>query len=109
LIRSVLAVLAGIVTLTVVSFGIEALVGGDNKILMSAYSLASIAAGGYVTAWLAARSPVRHAVIMGAIQALMTFGVMFQMLDQMPLWGWLVGVALTIPAAWLGGVLRRQA
>ena len=107
MIRSVLAVIAGIVTLTALSFGIEAIVGADNKLLMSAYTLLSIVAGGYATAWIAAHSPVRHAVIMGAVQALMTFSVMFTMRDSMPLWGWAASIALTIPAAWCGAKLLR--
>ncbi len=102
MIRSTRAVLAGIVTLTALSFGIEAIIGADNKLLMSAYTLLSIVAGGLVTAWLAPRNPIRHAVIMGAIQAFMTFGVMFEMRDSMPLWGWGASIALTVPAAWCG-------
>jgi hypothetical protein len=102
MIRSILAVIAGIVTLTVLSFGIEAIVGGENKVVMSAYTLLSIAAGGFVTAWIAARSPMLHAIIMGAIQALMTFYVMFEMRDSLPAWGWALSIGLTIPAAWCG-------
>jgi hypothetical protein len=106
--RSILAVLAGIATLTVLSFGIEAVAGGENKLLMSVYTLAAIAAGGCVTALVAARSPTRHAVIMGSLQALMTFAVMFEMRDRLPLWGWAAGILLTVPAAWLGAKLAEH-
>ena len=105
MIRSSLAVIAGIVTLTVLSFGIEAIVGAENKLLMFAYSYFCVMAGGYVTAWLAPRNPIRHAVIMGAIQALLTFGVMFDMRDSLPWWGWAISIASTIPTTWLGAKL----
>ncbi len=86
--RSMLAVLAGIAVLTATSFAIEA---AADALLMSAspnafpnraalsrslpanlfmyvYTTLCVAAGGYVTAWIARRRPVMHAVVMGVVQ-----------------------------------------
>ncbi len=128
MIRSVLAVLAGIVVLTVTSFAIEAVANPwmmrmfpnalpneaamnhnvPAKLFMIAYTMLCIAAGGYVTAWLARRSPVRHAVIMGAIEAAMTIGMMIALPGQAPLWSWIAGIVLIVPAAWCGGIIHAK-
>jgi hypothetical protein len=118
MIRSALAVLAGILALTVSSFAIEAVVNPlmtqvmiqkvPARIFTLAYTLLCVAAGGYVTAWLAHRAEVRHAVIMGAIEAVFTVGAMLALPGHAPLWSWIAGIALIIPAAWLGGMLRAK-
>jgi hypothetical protein len=128
MIRSVLAVLAGIAVLTITSFAIEAVA---NPLLMRmfpnalpnqsainhnlpatlflfTYTALCVAAGGYVTAWLARRSERLHAVIMGGVEALLTVWAMLSIPDQAPLPTWITGIALTVPAAWLGGVLRTK-
>jgi hypothetical protein len=127
MIRSILAVLAGIAALTVTSFAIEAVVDPlllrtfphaiPNRAAINhnlpatmfqfAYTALCIAAGGYVTAWLARRSPVRHAVIMGAVEVALTVWAMLSIPDQAPLRNWIFGMAMTIPAAWFGGLARR--
>ena len=63
-------------------------------------------AAGYVTARLAASSHVVHATVMGAIQAIVTLSAMSSVRSEEPMWFWLTGIALMIPAAWLGGWLR---
>jgi hypothetical protein len=127
MIRSALAVLAGIVVLTVTSFAIEGLTdplmtrmfpdvasGGSAwtqnlpKLFMLLYSMVCVMAGGYVTAWLAPRSGVRHAAIMGAIQMALTLSAMVEFRDRAPLWWWLAGLVLTVPAAWSGGRIRAK-
>ena len=65
-------------------------------------------AAGYVTARLAASSHVVHATVMGAIQAVVTLWAMFSVQSEEPMWFWLTGIALMIPAAWLGGWLRQK-
>lgn len=126
MIRSVAAVLAGIVVLTIASFAIEAaadpvvlrvfpdalqvgaLLGHalPARLFMMAYTTLSVAAGGYVTAWIARSAKVWHAVIMGAIEVALTVYAMFKLPHQAPLWSWLMGMVLLVPAAWLGAVFR---
>ncbi|HXO43861.1 MAG TPA: hypothetical protein VN846_00200 [Candidatus Cybelea sp.] len=126
MIRSVAAVLAGIVVLTILSFAIEAAanplvlrafpdalgVGAPlrhalpARLFMMAYTMLSIAAGGYVTAWIARSAKVWHAVVMGAIELALTAYAMFELPHQAPLWSWLTGMVLLVPAAWLGAVFR---
>jgi hypothetical protein len=118
--RSILAVLAGIAVLTAASFAIEALADpvmislfGDKtrlapSIFMYFYTAVCIAAGGYVTAWVAGRSPEGHALAMGLLQEALNVWAMVALPHQAPLRNWIVGLVMTIPAAWLGGVLRAK-
>jgi len=128
MIRSVLAILAGIVTLTVASFAIEAVA---NPLMMRffpellpdqaainrntwaalfgyAYTSLCVAGGGYVTAWVARRSPVRHAVIMGIIEAALFIPAMLANPDLAPARNWIIGMLLVVPAAWLGGEICNR-
>jgi hypothetical protein len=123
-IRSVLAVLAGIVVLTALSFAIEAAVNpllmrmfslpneaalNQNvavKVVTFAYSALCVAAGGYVTAWIARRSPVQHGLVMGAVEVALAILAMMKFPDQAPRWAWLLGMLMTIPAAYCGALLR---
>jgi hypothetical protein len=126
-IRSVLAVIAGIAVLTVTSFAIEwmtdpVLAGvfpdaqsegstshnGARRLIMFIYTTLCVAFGGYVTAWLARGSEARHAVIMGAIQMALTAMAMIEFHDKAPLWFWIVGIVVTVPAAWCGGIIRAK-
>ena len=125
MIRSALAILAGIVVLTVTSFAIEwvtdpvlARVLPDaqssgatwhhdvRKLIMFLYTTLCVAFGGYVTAWLARGSEVRHAVVMGAIQMALTTLAMIEFRHKAPVWFWIAGIAVTVPAAWCGGIFR---
>jgi hypothetical protein len=130
--RSILAVLAGLVTLTIVSFAIEAAVNPvllhlfpsqfpdhdalarsiPARLIMTAYTLLAIAAGGYVTAWVASRAKLRDAVIMGAVEAALTLYVMIAMpfpeARQSPRWGFIVAIVLMIPAAALGALAQMR-
>jgi hypothetical protein len=128
MIRSILAVLAGIVVLTVLSFAIEAVADPlllklfpqalpdqtalsynlPVSLFTLAYTALSIAVGGYVTALLARRLPVRHAVIMGAIEVVFTAGAMLSFRDQAPLRNWILAMAIAVPAAWSGGRIRAR-
>lgn len=122
---------AGIVVLSITSFAIEAVTNPllmrmfpealpnesvmhhnvPVKLLMSAYSLLCIALGGYVTAWIAPRAKVWHAVIMGAIQVVLIVMAMSQYRDHAPMFFWILGMIFTVPAAWCGGIIfiRRAA
>jgi hypothetical protein len=128
MIRSILAVLAGIVVILVTSFGIEAAVNPllmrlfpealPNEAAMShnlpawlftfAYTFLCVVAGGYVTARLASRFPVRHAVALGLLQSALTIPAMMTFPDKAPLWGWILSMVIVIPAAWLGGLVSLK-
>jgi hypothetical protein len=126
--RSALAVLAGLAVITVASFSIEAAADPlmmrmfpdsfPNKTALShnttvwlftmAYTLVCVVAGGYVTARFARRSPVRHAVILGLLQAALMVPAMLSFPDPGPLWRWIVGMVLVILAAWCGGAIYAK-
>jgi hypothetical protein len=132
MIRSILAVVAGLVVLTIVSFAIEAaanpllmhlfpralpdaaaLQGNlPARLFMLVYTTFSIAAGGYATAWIARRSRLTHAAIMGVIEVAFTLYVMiaapFPEAHAAPRWFWITGVILIIPAACLGAVIQAK-
>jgi hypothetical protein len=127
--RSVVAVLAGFITLSVAlyamqSVGTAVLMRIDPDLPNTAsivdYSMAtrvfwliwetlSMGAAGYVTARLASGSHVVHATVMGAIQAIVTVWAMVSVRGDEPLWFWITGIAMMVPAAWLGGWLRTRA
>ncbi|MGH8216998.1 MAG: hypothetical protein ACREUT_00295 [Steroidobacteraceae bacterium] len=125
MLRSVLAILAGVATLTAISFGIEAIA---NPLLMRlfpaslptqfalshslpvklfgfAYGALSIAAGGYIAAWIGGRAPILHAAILGGVQSLLTVWAMIAMWNHAPAINWIVALAMTFPACLLGGWL----
>jgi len=130
MIRSILAVVAGLVVLTIVSFAIEAaadpllmrlfpgalpdaaaLAGNlPARLFMVAYTTFAIGVGGYVTAWIARGSRLTHAAIMGAIEVAFTLYVMvaapFHEAHAAPRWVWIAGVFLMIPAACLGAAIQ---
>ena len=128
MIRSILAVVAGLVVLTVISFAIEAAdpllmhlfpralpnaaalaASFPARLWMLAYTTFAIALGGYVTALIARRAQISHAAIMGAIEMALTLYVMiaapFPEVHQAPRWGWVAGIILMVPAACLGAAL----
>jgi putative membrane protein (TIGR04086 family) len=128
MIRSILSVVAGIAALTAAAFAIEAVAdpvlmrmfpqalpneaaitqNQFSSLFLYAYTALCIAFGGYVTARIARRSQVLHAVIMGAIQTGLTALAMISFRDKGPLQIWIVSMAMTIPAAWCGGILRAR-
>ncbi|HTW25387.1 MAG TPA: hypothetical protein VMD78_17420 [Candidatus Baltobacteraceae bacterium] len=128
IIRSILAVIAGIVVLTVTSFAIEAAVDPllmhafpqalpnraalsynlPASILLCVYTSMCIAAGGYVAAWIARRSPVWHSAAMGLTQEALTVWAMASLGDVAPRRNWILTLILTIPMAIGGGLLRAR-
>lgn len=112
MIRSVLAILAGVATLSAISFGIEAIANRAGlghslpaTLFGFAYGVLSIAAGGYVTAWIARRAPLLYAAILGGLQTLLTVGAMSAMWSHAPAINWIVTLVMTFPSALLGGWL----
>jgi len=132
MIRSILAILAGLVVLTIVSFAIEAAADpllmhlfpatlpdatalASNvpaRLFMLLYTIASIAVGGYVTALIARHSQLTHAAILGAIELAFTLYVMIATpipeAHAAPLWSWVAGMIFMIPAACLGAAIRSK-
>ncbi len=128
MVRSIFAVIAGMVTLTATSFLIEAAADpilmrlfphalpnraaiGQNlasAVFMLIYTSVCVAAGGYVTAWIVRRSPIWHAVAMGVVQEALTVWAMVSLPNEAPMRNWIVTLVLTIPLAWCGGLLRAK-
>jgi hypothetical protein len=129
MLRSVLAVLAGIAVLTVASFAIEAVVNpvllrtfpqalpgpealAENlwaRSLMFAYGFLCVAAGGYVAARIARRLPVKHAAAMGIVQAGLTMMAMLSPeAGHATRLQWIVIAILSMPAALAGGMLADR-
>jgi hypothetical protein len=126
ILRTVVAIIAGIVVLAALSFGIEAVADPlmmhlfpvtlpnaaalahsfPAHLVMFTYTFLSIVAGGYVAAWIAREHPVRDAVLMGVVEALFTAWIMTMSFHQAPMYSWIVGIVVCIPGAWLGGILR---
>jgi len=127
MLRSILGVLAGIVVLTVASFAIEAAADPilmhmfpnalpnraalqqnlPASIFLFFYTSLCLVLGAYVAAWIAGRAPVLHALIMGAIEVVLTLIAMAHFTD-LPKRNFIVSVILTIPVAWIGGALRAK-
>jgi len=132
MIRSILAVVAGLLTLTILSFAIEAAADPllmhlfpaalpdsaalaaslPARLFMVAYTTFAIAVGGYVTAWIARRSRLTHATIMGAIEVAFTLYVMtaapFHEAHPAPRWVFITGIIIMIPAAYLGAAIKTM-
>lgn len=124
--RGLIAIVAGLVVLTMLTFAIE---GATTPVLMRLfpealptrasmqanlgvklfillYSTASMIAAGFVTAWIARRHQSRHAIAMATLQIALTGWAMYTFYDHAPWWAWVAGMALMIPAAWFGARLR---
>lgn len=122
MIRSILAVLGGYLTSTVLVLITQAVIMMvfTEEMLSSAglypatafllivlfYSMVYAVAGGYVTAMIAKRAEVRHAFVLGAF--MLTLGVLtvlFQVRD-LPIWWHVIFLGQLIPAV-LGGAYLR--
>ena len=111
--KGVIAVVAGLAVFGAVVFAMEGVTGPvedfDNQ--RRAFWLAGEAVGmiaaGYVAARLAPRARSGHAIAVGAIQALMNAGAMIVMRHDAgtPLWFWIAGIAVMVPAALAGGAI----
>jgi hypothetical protein len=63
-------------------------------------------AGGWFAAWFSGRSRTLHALVVGAL--LMAAGIWNMLMITSPLWFWIVGVALFLPAAYMGARLAPR-
>lgn len=125
MIRSIVAVIAGIVTLAATSFAIEAAANpllmklfphtlpneaalnhnAAVKLITFGYTALCIGAGGFVTAWIARDSKVIHAVVMGVFLAGLTAMLMLLEPQRAPRWAWVLLILMTVPMAWVGAAL----
>jgi hypothetical protein len=126
--RSVLAVLAGIVAMTVVAFAIEIPLRAltlralpetfpdqtalDSNIVwmlsQSLYTVPALMFGGYVAAWLAPRRALAHAFAMAVVQELLIVALMFKPPHPVPPWMWAITLSVTPVAIIFGGYLRSR-
>jgi hypothetical protein len=121
-IRSIGAVLAGLVTVFVLSLGTDVVLHatgvfpGWGKVMSdamfvfaTAYRLLYGVIGGYVTAWLAPYRPMRHALTLGIVGLFISIAGAAATWNAGPEFGpkWypLALVVTAIPCAWAGGKL----
>jgi hypothetical protein len=124
--KSIGAILAGVITIAVLSNGTDAILEATGVfppvkeqmehgfttawmvILAFVYRLIFTVAGGYITAALAPNRPMRHAMILGIV------GVVLSLLGAIATWGitpaWfsISLIVLALPCVWLGGKLRTR-
>lgn len=129
-VRSVLAVLAGIVAMTALAFAIEIPIRSltlgwfsetfaDSSALdshvgwmlsQSLYTVPALMLGGFVAAWLAPHRGLAHSVAMAIVQEILIVALMFAPPHPVPAWMWAITLLLT-PAAIITGSLvfaRRE-
>ncbi|MFY2762795.1 hypothetical protein [Arenimonas sp. MALMAid1274] len=129
MVRSLAAVVAGLFVLAVLTFAIEmattpslmrlfpealptreAMQGNVGvKLFILFYSSLAMVVAGYVTARIAGRHELRHAIAMAVVQVALTAWAMTAFYGHAPLWAWLAGMALMLPAAALGARARGRA
>lgn len=121
ILRSILAVVAGIVAVVVLSEGTDflavklGLLSFDGPDLTVPFAIAtvyrSVAAivGGFVTAKLAPTAPMMHAIILGVIGTAAALAGVLANLSMPHLWYPIALVVTALPCAWLGGKLATRA
>ena len=130
-VRSTLAVIAGFVVASLVMMAVESLNGrmlypelgrlaegmtdrdairnlmanapfGALLVVLVGWALASLV-GGWVTARIATNSPAGHGLVLGALLTL--GGIANNLMIPPPIWFWVVGLVVFIPAAYAGARL----
>jgi hypothetical protein len=72
------------------------------------YSFLGAAAGGYVTAWLAAANPLYHVLALGIIVLVLSALSTLQSRGKQPIWYQLALVAIAPIGVLAGGLLRLR-
>jgi hypothetical protein len=126
--RSIFAVIAGIATLALVAFAIElplwwlvlrlfsetfpnqeALNSNLGWMLSQfLYTVPGAIVGGYVTAWLAPRHGLAHAIAMAIVEDLLIVVLIFEPPHPVPAWMWALGLTVMPVAIIYGGYLRTR-
>lgn len=126
MLRSILSVLAGLVVMTIAAFAIEfaldailmrvspasfpnesALAHNNSVMLFTfAYTLACMVLGGYLTALIARRALVAHAIALAVVQEVLTVIAIVYKVAPAPPWAWALNLILVPIAIILGGYWR---
>lgn len=119
---SIVAVLAGLITIFVLSLATDQLFHSleiyppwgqpmmetGDAVLAFAYRCLYGVAGGYIAGRLAPRAPVAHALALGGIGVLLSTLGAIAMWDMAPAWFSLGLVATALPLSWAGGTLAAR-
>lgn len=122
--RSIGAVILGFVAVAALSIGTDLVLHVLNvhpplgepmheprlNLLALSYRIVYTIVGGYITARLAPRNPIRHALILGTVGFVISLvGVIVTIPMKLgPAW-YPIAIAVTaIPCTWLGGVLYQK-
>lgn len=114
------AVLAGLVTIVVLSTAADAVLHATGVyppfpevmadglfLLATAYRIVFGIAGCWLTARLAPRSPMKHALVLGGIGTALSVAGAAAMGEHGPAWYGLAIIAISLPCAWAGGRLHE--
>ena len=125
ILRSVGAVLAGLLVVIIITTATDALLHATGIfppwgkpmsdslfVLTFAYRVVYGIVGGYITARLAPDQPIKHALLLGVIGFVLSLAGAAATWNRGPEFGpkWypLVLIVIAIPTAWLGGKLVRK-
>lgn len=123
MIRSIVAVIAGSVVWMVTALGMDAVLmtlfptwfEANGKVesvslllFMLSYSLSFSVLGGFVTAYIARRKELQHALALGVLQFVMGIMATIKFYDTAPLWFHATFLILLVPANVFGGQLRAM-
>ena len=78
---------------------------GAFLVVILGWVLGSLA-GGCVAAWIGRRAPVGHALVLGGLLTL--GGIANNLMVPPPLWFWIAGLVVLIPAAYAGARLAPR-
>jgi hypothetical protein len=121
ILRSVLAVVAGLIVVVLLSEGADYVVvklglltfnGPDPTIpfaIATIYRCIAAVIGGFVTAKLAPTNPMLHAIILGIIGTIAALAGVLANLSMPHLWYPIALVVTALPCCWLGGKLVSKA
>lgn len=115
MIRSIVAVLAGLVVFSAALVAMAALTGPVDAFrtrgmaLWVAWEAIGMVLAGFTVAHIARQAAVTYAVIMGVVQTLLTLWAFFMVREPTsPAWFWISAMVLMTPCAWFGAGLRRS-
>lgn len=121
--RSILAIVVGYLLIGFLSVGADVVMHGvrpevygpDGRLdhlptlLVTILYVALFAIlGCYVTARLAPRNPMKHALILGALGVVTQVGMWSIAWNTVPAWFHIVSLVLVMPYAWIGGRIRER-